>query len=742
MNAVKRRFSIGQYAVCAYAIILIVSSLTFLLSSCTKELEVNPFKPQQGNMVTVNFAMKGMKQTGNEVITRSHSEMSPEIVTVLLGDDLYMVATLEADRPVQTRASTSGLPNGTLLRIVAYLNEETYFAHADYTVDGNVLVSDNDLQVVANNKYKFVAYSYNSTTVLPAHKEYDITGIDPSVDLLWGCYPETGSYLITASSYEDVPVTMSHMLSQVTVQVTTAGLDRVINITDIAGVSITPGKKVDFSIKDGKLTTGGDATQNISHEWDQLGSTIVTSKPCMVYTKNAEAFQVNIGSMTLNVNGSAKHYTDLTATFNKKLLSGFSYTVRIHINEAFVPPLPKIPAAGGISKGYLIPVPAAFAGSPSLTWTASVATLSGKSPDGGRTLVHHEAVLVDASGNQLTVTGVYPPTTTGSYPMSDSVYVKFPKIYWPNRHIPGIKARVTVKISDGSGAVIPYVFDVEQDPLQSRGFVVGNVGHAAFSGLGSSYMQYYTGYGTPGANSPVSILKISDYELISTHYTNTSPTIDSRVTYLHYASSSYTRSLTWASAKYFMAREGLTLFVCDENSATHIDYLNNSDSPMSAAGYNFVTLGTWTSSTNNDPAYLDLTRQSIYNTRIGQFLTQYCPNQITSNVKLTGINIDHSSATAWPPGAVVVSQNATNAILIIDPVRRLIYCGEGQMFQDATNQNFQRNFMHYVANAARYGSHFQDLFIDDTHPNSTGLPPIWDVNYWGANAWKIPVGMP
>ena len=157
---------------------------------------------------------------------------------------------------------------------------------------------------------------------------------------------------------------------------------------------------------------------------------------------------------------------------------------------------------------------------------------------------------------------------------------------------------------------------------------------------------------------------------------------------------------------------------------------------MKAAGYDFVASG----ATN---ALLDVTNPSIQDTRVGQFLTQYCPTTITSNITtLKSNDAIHTSATQWPAGAVPVSQQNNNAILIIDPVNKLIYCGEGEMFRDNTNEIFIRNLQHYVANASRYGSHFQDLFIDDNHPDSPGLPPIWDAGYWGANAWTVPVGMP
>ena len=731
MKAVSKDISIWLFTVYVVFLILILGGITFLLSACTKEVMVSPYNSRTDGKIAVNFLLGDIIHNGNEVVMRNYSDINPETVIIPLCDDLCLVATLEADLPVRTRATTSKLSDGTLLRIVAYEDKTTYQTHADYKVAGSILMSDNPLYV-AEGDYKFVVYSYNSTTTLPVHHNYTITDIYPSIDLLWGCYPLNGSFHVTASSNNDITVTISHLLSLVTVQTTTDGLSHIVNIDAISDVYITPGKQVNLSIKDGTLAAGSDARQNVT-AWSGLGTTTVTSEPCMVYTDNAGAFHVKINSLTLE--GYAAPFSNLTATFYKQLQSGVSYTVKVNFKEPSKP-VPNVPVTGGTSAGFIIPIPPALTGKPSITWTASVVTLSGKTPlsDGGRTLVRHEAVLVNANGITLTTPGLYPLTTAGSYPISDAVYVRFPKIYWPNRHIPDIKARVTVTIS-AAGQSYLHVFDVGQDALENRGFHVGAVASAAYSGYESIYMEYFTGHGTTGANSPVSIRKISDFSLVNNNYDNSSA-IASNVTYLHYASSNYSNNAVWTSAINFMAQEGLTLFVCDQHSDGHINYLNSNTSPMSVAGYHFVSGGA-------RHGILDLTRPAITDTRVGQFLTHYGPTWINANIStLNGDDTDHTTATQWPAGAVPLSQENNNAVLIIDPVRKMIYCGEGEMFKTNTNQIFIRNLQHYVANAARYGSHFQDLFIDDNHPDSAGLPPIWDAAYWGANAWVIPVGMP
>jgi len=327
MNTTKKNISMWQYAVYASVIILIVCGLTFIFSSCTEELPVTPVKFQLGKKITVHFSLDNVNYGENSVITRSQYDMNPETVVVPLDGDLCMVATLEADQPVRTRAATSNLAEGTQLRIVAYWEGENYQAHADYTVTKGILVSDNPLQVYEGN-YKFVVYSFNSTTDLPDHNE--ILKIDPSIDLLWGCYPATGTFEVTSSTHENVPITISHRFSQMTVVATTEMIGN-IKILGINTVTITPGKKVNLSVRDSILIDTSDATQNVSSVWTGLGTSFVSSQPRTVYTNNAEAFQVNIGSLTLD--GLAKPFTNLTATFSKQLKSGVSYTVRVYFRK-------------------------------------------------------------------------------------------------------------------------------------------------------------------------------------------------------------------------------------------------------------------------------------------------------------------------------------------------------------------------------------------------------------------------
>ena len=346
MNVIKRQISMWRYVVYLSVIVLIVCGLTFILSSCMREIIEGEPGFQSGKRVPVNFTMNGVTHVDNEVVTRNHSEMYPETVVIPLSDGLCAVATVEAEPPVKTRTATTDLVDGTLMRIVAYWNGTDYHAHADYTVVGGILVSNGDLHVTANNEYKFVAYSYNSPTTLPAYTKVtdSIINVDPSFDLLWGCYPKTGTILVTESSFKDIPITMSHQFSNVAIHATTVNMANV-TINAISDVSIAPCTKMNFSVKDSVLVAGADTILKFSPAWMWMNSTTVFSEPRTVFTNNAGAFQVNIGSLILN-DGSPKTFANLTATFGKQLQRGVTYTVKVRFkkNESIVDSIPSIPS--------------------------------------------------------------------------------------------------------------------------------------------------------------------------------------------------------------------------------------------------------------------------------------------------------------------------------------------------------------------------------------------------------------
>jgi hypothetical protein len=76
--------------------------------------------------------------------------------------------------------------------------------------------------------------------------------------------------------------------------------------------------------------------------------------------------------------------------------------------------------------------------------------------------------------------------------------------------------------------------------------------------------------------------------------------------------------------------------------------------------------------------------------------------------------------------------NGTGALLVVDPERRVIYLGDGQIFDgiggNANAMAFLNNMMIFISNVAKYGSHFSEMMIE-----GSTIPAPWD-NYWDGRA--------
>jgi len=307
-----------------------------VLTACTKEEVVIPYSGN-GKKVAVRFSLGDVEYNGSEeMMLRHRPEMASETIEIPLGDSLNMVMTLEVDHKIKQRAATSNLDAGMKLRVVAYQNGDTWHAQADYTVS-NITTGGNRRELegptleVDPGDYRFVAYSYHSDAPLHAHSE-TITDISPENDLLWGCFPHNGSlYHVSASSFEEVNITMSHHFSQMKIVATTENLPDSYTINGISNVSIA-GKSADLTVHNGSLKPKDDVAAFFSSLWSGTNTKTITSEPRLIYTGGEASTIVKIGSLHLSGN---KNFANLAASFNKKLQSGVSYTLRINFQRDY-----------------------------------------------------------------------------------------------------------------------------------------------------------------------------------------------------------------------------------------------------------------------------------------------------------------------------------------------------------------------------------------------------------------------
>jgi hypothetical protein len=178
--------------------------------------------------------------------------------------------------------------------------------------------------------YDFVAYSYNSTSVVPDYSSPvgDVT-VSPEYDLLWGEEPD-----VTVSEGIDVGISLYHKFSQVAVSVTAAAITPAVVISAITNFSVSPGYKATLTVADGTMAKEGTAvTQGLTPTWNNLNTATVTSATGrIVYTAGEQPVSVTIGSVTVGT----VTYPNVVAKFNMSLELGKSYTLSVDFKRNLV----------------------------------------------------------------------------------------------------------------------------------------------------------------------------------------------------------------------------------------------------------------------------------------------------------------------------------------------------------------------------------------------------------------------
>ena len=357
----------------------------------------------------------------------------------------------------------------------------------------------------------------------------------------------------------------------------------------------------------------------------------------------------------------------------------------------------------------------------SLQWSATVETISGTSGD-GRSLVAHQARLVDGNG-----TAIVPGQL---YPMSTQMRVVFPKVYYPNRGIP-ISARVTATVQGMTNSIT-----VEQTPLTAGRMVgYGMTGLPAYGGLGDTYNR-----GWDGTSGNYGLAQVSGYSRLGVG-NMTASSIPAGVNYLHVAAHIIGASgdtYNWSVVNDFIDnRDGWTVLTSQDTYGR--GPMNNANSPLkrNGAGYNDLVYSAVAGWAKVRPD------QSTTPRKVYQYVMDKGVNALTpASFPNTGFYVDGVANTIqgpWPESAVVLMtkiNNENHAILLVDIEHKFLWMGESQVFWNDTyltnNRGaFLQNLICFVANASKYGSHFTDLLLEDGAANAQPAP--WD-SYWGDNA--------
>jgi hypothetical protein len=357
---------------------------------------------------------------------------------------------------------------------------------------------------------------------------------------------------------------------------------------------------------------------------------------------------------------------------------------------------------------------------PSFKWSATVTTTATNAED-GRSLINHEAYLVDQYGKKI---------VPGSVQELDTQFrVGFGKVYWPNREITGITATVTVTLHDANGNPTPltYTFTVSQESLLSAGLYAANMLISGSRGAKDVYgsllnkklsFRYY--------NAMTHIFKVKD----DVPYPNT--------TFLHACAHGLQAGASgWHLIKNFIKeRDAVTVLSMKTDAET--DVLNDVRSPFPNMQYTFKQPKV----EGHHNAVSVNTSSNVIGRRVYKFLItngRKTPVPMSTKFYMDDLGI---IATALPKSAVPVlvatRVSGGGTCLAVDPANKVIFIGDLQTvgYDKSTTdyvwtnnmQNFLDNLVLYIAQAAEYGSHFTDLLND-----YSGVPDIWD-EVWGNNA--------
>ncbi|MDR2232503.1 MAG: fimbrillin family protein, partial [Tannerella sp.] len=344
----KFHFAMCRRAVTLCTPFLLITMLLWMTPSC--ETEYIPRGGEEGRTTlsasegnfNLNLRFAGFgegdllpdaQRLEDGAVQSAQIDMRPETNVIRIDDDLYIYATLSVDPvdqapPVRTRLFN---PDSKIMIIVydstTGPNPFTKQQEILYRDSSGFLVQDNGSGFKINldaGDYKFIAYSYNTTTA-PIAFDDTLTNIDSSNDLIWGMSPTVH---IGQDDKIPVPISMFHKMSQVKLVAKTGPSGPA--ITAFSGVSM-PGYTVKMATLTGALSKMTDTPTSLTFNFPTVGSDSITSDTRTVYTAGDIPTIIKIGTLTVT---GRPTLNDVPATFAKALQSGYSYTMRMQIGDS------------------------------------------------------------------------------------------------------------------------------------------------------------------------------------------------------------------------------------------------------------------------------------------------------------------------------------------------------------------------------------------------------------------------
>ena len=353
MDEIREKPSIVRYIYCVVAVIMLLCGLTYLLSSCTEIVDGPAGKKGKGVKVPVIFSVHIGTHDSEVTVEPRKTKATNEPITDFahVRGDVFLYATFEEEHPVTTRAMTTNLSDGSLVRIVAYnLGGTVIESSAIYVASAGELTPLTDgLFVDDGYAYIFVAYSLNDNTI-PAQDAgsptltFSLGSLtNPDLDLLWG---KTTSPVLGASDNETVEITMNHLFARVRVQATTGAIIPAAPIKKLENVHVNPSYRgtMTLNVITGIVTPQSstpDGTGTLLTRWREQGAstwvsgsnlnyTNVESDYFYIFTNGSTKTVLKIGNLNVNDIDLGAYEFGFT---NTELIPGHSYTMKLNFKK-------------------------------------------------------------------------------------------------------------------------------------------------------------------------------------------------------------------------------------------------------------------------------------------------------------------------------------------------------------------------------------------------------------------------
>ncbi|MDV3907938.1 chromosome condensation regulator RCC1 [Elizabethkingia anophelis] len=290
------------------------------------------------NIATNNKQASAFKFTN--LGTFSPENEVQEIGRAHIKDDYYAIATyspgIDSEVPISSKASastkasadpnlTNTLPAGIKYRVVVYNLNGDLITQKVYTT-GTKLSDDGKALQLDSGRYKFVVYSYNTTTAPPAiDGKSAIVSPPANIDLLY--YSKEVSVNGDTTNYLDI--VLAHKYTGISLVLNGADVGV---ISAVSGVTIAPNHANNqLNLSDGSITYDSNPVNLAigSDKFSGFNTTTVTSSTIIV---SAPASEAGIPNATLTIDKLTAAGTDINKMrFNFYIKPGNSGKVTVKI---------------------------------------------------------------------------------------------------------------------------------------------------------------------------------------------------------------------------------------------------------------------------------------------------------------------------------------------------------------------------------------------------------------------------